>query len=599
MQAAPLKIQNYALIGNGRSAALVGNNGSIDWLCWPRFDSPSIFGSLLDLEKGGFWKISPLQDFSVARNYIEETNVLETHFTSSSGKVVVTDFMTVFSEDEKREAMLPEHELIRMIRCDQGEMEIEINFCPRPDYGRKGLCIKDHGSLGLRVEVGRMLLALHSHLKFKINKEAAVTSLTLKQGEKLGLSLTCSLEAPAVCPPVQEPLFSRKLSKTVTWWQAWAKRATYVGPYREDVIRSALVLKLMGFAPSGAFIAAPTASLPEQVGGSLNWDYRFCWLRDASFTVRALMGLGYKEEAHAFVSWMLHTTRLTLPKLKVVYDVYGNSLPDEWILEHFSGYKGSRPVRIGNASQDQIQLDVYGEVIDGVWHFIKMGGEIDRDTKHMLRRIGDYVCKHWHEKESGIWEEREDLDHYTYSRLLCWVALDRLLKLKEICGLGSERLEKFSKNRDLIKKEIESYAWNEPLQSYTSKLKGKHLDASLLLMLYFEFDSPSSPRMERMYVALSEKLDAAPGLMYRYEKSHHSEGAFLLCSLWKIDFLLRQKRGQEAKQLFSKFLTYANDVRLFAEESEPKTGDALGNFPQAFTHLGIIEVALLFKEKQL
>lgn len=593
------KIQDYAIIGNGRSVALISRNGSIDWLCWPRFDSPSIFANIIDLHRGGSWKISPPLSSSVKRHYIPESNVLETHFNTDSGTVILTDFMTALSEEEKAQELHPEHELIRQLYCSEGEVNVEVLFNPSPYYAKQKAHILDKGHFGLRIEVGQQLITLKTDIKFdSIGAQGALAVIKLKAGDKAYFSLTYSCEGPAVIAPIDGHLILRKLKSTISWWQAWASRTQYQGYYREMVIRSALTLKLLGFAPSGAFIAAATTSLPERLGGDLNWDYRFCWLRDASFTVRALLTLGYTEETEAFINWMLHSTRLTFPKLQVAYDVYGERMDEEINLFHLKGYAHSQPVRIGNASRDQTQLDVYGEVIEGVNYFIQCGGKVDREMQRVLRRIGNYVCKNWQKKDSGIWEERVDLDHYTYSRLMCWVALDKLLKLKEVCHLNKKEIKKFELNRSFIRKEIEDRGWNFEIKAYTSLLNGKKLDASMLLMPYYDFEEAAAPRMQQTFQKIKEKLGAGEGLIYRYEKSINQEGAFLICSFWEVDFMVRSGSIKEARQLFDRVIDLANDVGLFAEEIDPKSGDALGNFPQAFTHLGLINAAIVLMEKQ-
>lgn len=595
------KIQDYGMIGNGRSVALISRHGSIDWLCWPRFDSPSLFAEILDHHIGGSWKIHPKQYSKVERNYIQDTNVLETHFYTESGHLVLTDFMVAISEKEKAKKLHPEHELIRLVHCVKGEMDTEIQFNPRPDYGRLKVSIENHKTLGLRIIMGQELFSLNSEIVFKFHEtKGAVASVTLKAGESLNFSLTHSQEGPAVIPSTADSLVAYKLSKTIQWWQDWAKRSQYQGPYRNTVVRSALVLKMLGYAPSGAFVAAPTTSLPEKLRGNLNWDYRYCWLRDASFTVRSLLGLGYREEAEAFVNWMLHSTRLTLPRLRVAYDVFGERMKKEMELFYFDGYAQSKPVRIGNAASDQFQLDVYGEVIDGVYFFIQSGGELDNDGKKMTRKIGNYVCNNWKRKDSGIWEERVDLENYTHSRLMCWVALDKLIKSKDVLGVKKKEIKAFEENRSLIRKEIEELGWNEKIESYTSVLKGEQVDASLILMPSFEFEQPTSNRMEQTFKRIQERLSLGSGLTYRDERSIHHEGAFLLCSFWKVDFLARGGGSfKEASREFNGILSYANDLGLFSEEINPKDQDFLGNFPQAFTHIGLINAALILKEREL
>ena len=380
MPAEVSKIHDYAIIGNGRSAALISNRGSLDWLCWPRFDSPSIFGALLDRKIGGFWSIQPAQESRVVRQYIENTNVLQTIFTTDSGKLLLTDFMPVTSEEEKARRLWGENEVIRQINCEEGEISVLIDFHPRPVYGLAPASITNARKLGWRMNVGKDLVVLRSEIELTPGKNGGLSSeLRLRRGESFAFSLTYSEEAPAVLPPLGK-LIGEKLKLSIDWWQRWAARARYDGPYRKEVIRSALVLALLSFAPSGALIAAPTTSLPEQIGGDLNWDYRFCWLRDSALAVRALSSLGYDDDAGAFLSWLLHTTRLTRPRLKPAYNVYGNGVPREQTLSHLSGYADSRPVRVGNAASNQLQLDVYGEVMEAVSHFVS--GEKNLDSRH-------------------------------------------------------------------------------------------------------------------------------------------------------------------------------------------------------------------------
>jgi GH15 family glucan-1,4-alpha-glucosidase len=419
----------------------------------------------------------------------------------------------------------------------------------------------------------------------------------LGAGATVWFSLTGSWEGPAVLPALGQPL-EEKLSLTIDWWRRWAARATYSGPYREQVVRSALALKLLIYAPSGAMIAAPTTSLPERIGGDLNWDYRYCWLRDAAFTARALFGLGYREDAEAFISWTLHATRLTRPELRVIYDVFGEGNTEETELPHLRGYAGSSPVRIGNATREQLQLDVYGEVIEAVTYFLQSGGELDRETQKMLRQFGEFVCRHWHEPDNGIWEPRDKREHFTHSRLLCWVALDRLIKMEgRIHGL---QLEKLKHSRELIRRDIEDHGWNAELGGYTQALEGKTWDATALLPALHEFHEASSSRMQQTYQRLQECLGVGPGLIYRYEKSFEGgEGAFAICCFWLAEFLAKGGGSLAAAQRsFSQTMAYANDLGLFAEEIDSKTGDALGNFPQAFTHVGLINAALALLERE-
>jgi GH15 family glucan-1,4-alpha-glucosidase len=595
----PPKIQDYAVIGNGRSAALISREGSVDWLAWPRFDSGSIFAAILDRDLGGAWSISCPARTDVTRRYVADTNVLETRFAGPSGVAVLTDFMAVATEEQKRETLWPEHELIRRAECQSGQVTLEVRFDPRPEYGRSEATIKSARKLGWRMQFGRCLLALRSNVTLAPDSAGGLSAeVHLAAGDSAEFSMTFSNEGPAVLAPLD--LVRRKLKLTIDWWQNWARRGSYEGPYHEDVIRSLLVLKALSYAPSGAIVAAPTTSLPERLGGSLNWDYRFSWLRDAAYTVRALAGLGYSEDAQAFVSWLLHTTRLTRPELRVLYDVYGRTTPAEKELPHLRGYANSAPVRTGNGAQHQLQLDVYGEVLEAVSFFLRKEKELDRETQRMLRQVGDYVCEHWRQADSGIWEPRGELQHYTHSRLLCWVALDRLLQLHERGQLDRLETKKLSSERELIRNEITELGWNPELETYTQIFGGETVDASLFFLALYEFEEASSPRMRKTYQRIREKLVPRPGLVYRNEEGLTSgEGVFVVCSFWEVDFLARGGGNlEEAHAAFCTAAAHANDVGLFAEEIHPATGDALGNFPQAYSHLGLINAAMSLRQRE-
>jgi GH15 family glucan-1,4-alpha-glucosidase len=551
-----------------------------------------VFGALLD-DKAGYWSITPTLPFQTQRQYVEDTNVLQTRFQTETGSLLLTDLMPVASEQEKRSLLLPEHEILRFVECEGGELEVEMVFDPRPDYAQKPTQMRNTGKFGLRVETDYGLLVLRTDMPLDLKDGRAYARAGLHAGDVLHFSLTFAVEYPPVLPPLGQ--WSRDaIARSVTWWRHWTSRLTYDGPGRNAVIRSALVLKLLVYAPSGAVIAAPTTSLPERVGGDLNWDYRYCWLRDASLTVRALFGVGCAEEAESFVSWLLHSTRLTRPELRVLYDVYGNPPKVERVLDHLSGYRSSRPVRINNAAIHQLQLDVYGEVIDAVSHFVQEGGTLDRESQRMLCAFGEYVCRNWQRPDEGIWEPRSGKTHHTHSRVLCWTALDHLLNLYVNGHLRGVPANKFEENRELIRRQVEECAWNPRLESYVSQLDGDTLDASLLLLPWYGFEQASSHRMRRTYAQIQERLGAGEGLLYRYRTGDSQvEGAFVACSFWAAEYLaMGGGTGEEAKEVFQQLLTYGNDVGLLAEEIDPQTKDALGNFPQAFSHVGLINAAL-------
>jgi GH15 family glucan-1,4-alpha-glucosidase len=595
MPAKCAKIQDYGIIGDCRSAALVSREGSIDWLCWPKFDSPAIFCAILDRERGGYWRIGVLNATSIARKYVPDTNVLLTTFHCASGTVTLTDLMPVSSEAFKRTTRLPDQEIVRQIECSAGEAEIEMEFVPRALYGLHPISVHDLGKLGIRAKVGKGVYWLRTNAPLDLSETLAQSRFRIRAGDTFQFSFSYTEEAPAVLNPLGD--FVRAgIERSINFWREWAGRATYEGPYREAVVRSVLALKLLTFAPSGAIIASPTTSLPERIGGSLNWDYRYCWLRDASLTIRGLLGLGYWDEASDFMEWMLHTTWLTQPELQTVYTLYGRPALEERELKHLSGFKNSSPVRIGNLARDQLQLDIYGEVIDAAAQYVFRGGTLDAGMQKALRNFGKYVVKHWSLPDEGIWEPRSGRSKHTHSRLLCWTAMDRLLNLRDH-GWKLTDAHSFSETRQQIEQEIRSLAWNPALQSYTSVLGGDQMDASLLLFAWYGFEKSDNLRMQTTYARIRDQLDAGNGLLYRY-RNDHSEGAFALCSFWEVEFLaLGGGTQQAAENLFHHLLSFQNELGLYAEEIDPANGNALGNFPQAFTHVGVIGAALSIADR--
>lgn len=585
------------MIGDCRSAALVSRDGSIEWLCWPRFDKPSIFAAILDRERGGFWRISPVGSYTAKRQYVSDSNILETQFTTASGRAVLTDLMPGAGNVLHRKEFLPDHEIIRRMICTEGEIEIEIAFHPRADYGLNKVDLRQHGKLGLRCAVGKGVYWLRSSAGLETKDGTAYGRISMRRGETARFSFTYSEEAPSVLRPLNESMDIR-IDNAISGWQKWGRFASYDGKYRDAVLRSALTLKLLTYLPSGAIIAAPTTSLPEKVGSSLNWDYRFCWLRDASLTIRAMIELGYWDEAEDFLEWMLQATRLTQPKLRILYSLYGGQAPAERELHHLTGYRNSGPVRVGNAAKDQLQLDVYGEVIDAASQFAFHGGKLDRDMQGVLISLGNYVADNWNQPDEGIWEPRSGRQNHTHSRLLCWVAMDRLVRLCKEGFLKRAPLARYEENADAIRRQILEHGWNERLQSYVSVLDGDHLDASLLLISWYGFDEAGSERMRGTYRAIRQKLGTSNGLLYRYVRND-PEGTFALCSFWEAEYLaLGGGSLHEAQQLFAHLMKYSNDLGLYAEEIDPESGAALGNFPQAFTHIGMIGAALSILQRE-
>lgn len=592
------RIGDYAIIGDCRSAALVANTGAIEWLCWPRFDSPSIFAAILDRDRGGTWKVSPRATdiLRTQREYIAESNVLRTTFECRTGIVALTDLMPVSSERGKRSVLTPDHEVLRQVECLAGEVDMQIHFEPRLHYGAGSPRLKRVGAVGISFVCGDGVYYLRSSVPLELHSDTATAAWTMRRGDTAQFCFTYGEESPVVIPPLGD--WSRKrIEESTLWWCQWASKAEYDGPYRDVIVRSGLALKLLSYAPSGAIVAAATTSLPEQLGGSLNWDYRYCWLRDASLTIRALLGLGYRAEASSFIEWMLTATRLTQPRLNILYTLFGSESTREQTLPHLSGYRDSRPVRIGNAAQHQLQLDVYGEVLDAIAQYAFHGGTFARSTQRLLVEIGKHVASNWDQPDQGIWEPREHPQAHTHSRVLCWVALDRLISLCKKGHVKDVPLDDFCRERERIARQVHERAWNPALNSYTSTLDGQDLDASLLLMAYYGFESADSDRMRATYAAIRQTLRANDHLIYRY-RSGPDEGAFGICSFWEVDYLaLGGGTVEHAQRLFEDILQYKNDVSLYAEEIDPRNGNALGNFPQAFTHIGLISAALSITER--
>jgi len=593
-------IEDYAVIGDCASAALVGRDGSIDWLCWPRFDSPSIFGSLLDADVGGAFQIQPTGDYSAERRYLENTNVLETTFTTENGVLQVTDLMPVAHREAYKQELWPERELLRRVECVEGRVEVGVVCDPRIEYGQIDPSLDDRGPHGFFYNHGGAVLIVRSEFPLTLSQAQGTLrgQRTLREGNRQFLSLTYDEGNPAVLPLLGEHA-ERRLARTLNYWRNWAGRCEYEGPHRDAVVRSALTLKLMTFSASGAIVAAPTTSLPEAIGGERNWDYRYCWLRDAALTLRALYELGYEEEGQAFFSWLLHATRLTAPKLHVLYDVHGNASIEERTLSHLEGYRQSPPVRVGNGAHDQLQLDTYGELISAAYEFVQREHSLGNWHARLLAELGEEVCDRWQQPDEGIWEVRSGRHHHTFSKAMCWVALERLVALHEE-GYVEVPADRYRTEASTIRAAVEEHGYNETLNSYVATFDGDRLDASLLLLPTYGYKDAAAPRMKSTFARIHEKL-AHNGLLHRYPPDtddgfSSEEGAFGLCSFWDEELFARLGRVEEAREKLAETISYANDLGLFAEEIDTETGAFLGNFPQAFTHVGLINAAITIEK---
>lgn len=595
-------ISDYAIIGNTQTAALISSQGSIDWVCLPHFNSAAMFLRLLDDAKGGYCAIRPNQLTTTTRRYLEATNILETTFETTTGVLVVTDFMPV----ERREDVHPagqdtasEHRIMRLIRCTDGFVECVIEVKPTFSFATEQAEIVSYGD-GAVVFKGRND-ALHVHSQRPlVPKEGYVSTTTrLQKGDVLGLVLTYSKPEEDVAY-LDVDAIQRALDTTRAYWQEWLKACSYQGAYRDVVLRSALTLKLLTFEPTGAIVAAPTTSLPEEIGGIRNWDYRFTWVRDATFALIALMNLDYFGEAHDFLHFFKRTCDCPADQLQILYGIDGGWLQREDILPHLEGYRGSRPVRVGNAAADQKQLDVYGELLDCVYRYTSHGG-FDRYKESFLadmwprvEGIADYVVGHWGDPDRGIWEVRGTDRHFVHSKAMCWVALDRAVKLAATAKVDRD-LAAWQRESEAIFKSLIGQGFDARVGAFVQSYGSTALDASILRLPMLGVIDASDPRMRSTIEQIERRL-VRNGLVYRYLDADDGlaggEGTFAICTFWLIDNYVMCDRLKEAEDLFGHVLSFANDVGLFSEEIDPLTGEQLGNFPQAFTHIALINSAV-------
>lgn len=597
------RISDYGLIGNCRSAALVSKYGAIDWCCIPEFHSPALFSAILDNEKGGSFSICPANDFETEQNYIRRTNVLETTFSNAEGAVRVTDCFVGLEEEDKIVELFPDHEILRVVEGVSGSVKMKVEYCPKIFYGKKAAKLKQFGKLGVHLyyrEIICVLQSTHPQMELNEEKNTVTAEFTINPGETIVFSLSCSTQHPTIIPEIATTALTR-LQKTKDYWTTWAGRCKYNGVFKEEVIRSALVLKLLTHAPSGAIVAAPTTSLPEYIGGVRNWDYRYCWLRDASFTVRALIKLGYHDEAHAYMSWILHATRLTQPKLQVLYNVFGTARLNEKKLGWLGGYKHSKPVRLGNDAHRQFQLDVYGEVLDAIYAYAKIDGGFDIGTKKFIIGLGKTICKNWMNKDDGMWEIRSRSVHHTHSKVMAWVGLDRLIRLCKKYGWTDVPEAEFVHTKQKIEHAIETHGFNEQVGSYVNDFNSDAPGTALLTLSLVGYCDPKSKKMISTVRHVEGHL-CQNGFVYRYlnvdDGLPGNQGAFIVGNFWLIENLAKQGKIDEAIDLFHHTIKFASYNCLLSEEIDPANIEWLGNYPQAFSHIGLINAALSIDEEQ-
>jgi GH15 family glucan-1,4-alpha-glucosidase len=586
---APLR--DYAAIGDGRTVALVARDGSIDWLPVPDLDSGAVFAAVLDRVRGGRFELAPSIPYEVTRRYLAGTNVLETSFSTAEGDVKVTDVMTLPDS-----GLHPVRELQRRVEALSGRVPMRWQFVPRFGYGqsRSRLAQRD-GHPVVSSGDDAVALCLFEAGAPEYNHDGCQGAFVAAEGSPAALVLSFAHQEPLVLPARRD--VDRRFAETCVGWRRWSARRTYSGAWPDAVVRSALVLKLLVFAPSGAVAAAATTSLPEELGGVRNWDYRFSWIRDSAFTIDAFLQLGCPTEARAYFWWLMHATQLTSPELRVLYRLDGGIRTRERPLP-LSGYRDSRPVNVGNAAATQLQLDTYGELMQTAWLYEAAGQAIDADIGARLGRFADHVCAIWHRPDSGIWEVRSEPVHFTQSKMMCAVALDRACELAERHVLPRRHLRRWRDEAAAIRDFVETRCWSESRQSYARYAGGDELDASLLLAVLHHYRQPRDGRLLATIAAIADELTDGP-FVQRYtgeDGVRGSEGAFLACSFWLAEALARGGRVDQAVDLFETLLSLANDVGLYSEEIDPVSGEFLGNMPQGLSHLALINTAAALAE---
>ena len=577
-------IEDYALIGDCHTAALVSKDGSIDWLCWPRFDSPACFAALLGSPDNGRWRIAPAETpVKVTRRYWPQTLILETVFETASGSVALIDFMAVEKDS-----------IVRIVEGRTGSVAMRFDLCMRFEYGSAVPWVTrlNHGS-GIRAIAGPDQVVLQSDVKLRGHAMTTVALFTAEPGQRTRFVMT---HAASHLPLPTPPHADQALDDTDAAWTAWTGRGTYRGTYQNEVQRSLLTLKALSYHPTGGIVAAPTTSLPEQLGGSRNWDYRYCWLRDATFTLLALMHAGYREEAQAWGAWLRRSVAGSPDQLQTLYGLSGERWAQEWEVSWLPGYQGASPVRIGNKASTQLQLDVYGELIDALYQETILGLVRPTASWELQCSLVGHLEKIWTEPDESIWEVRGGAQHFTFSKVMVWVAVDRAIRGAEAFNLTGP-LDRWRLLRTRVHETVCREGFNSQRNSFVQIFGGDSLDASLLLLPLVGFLPPDDPRILGTVEAIGRDL-MVDGLIRRYHTGETQdgltggEGVFLACSFWYVDNLVLQDRHQEAREMFERLLSLANDVGLLAEEYDPVGHRQLGNFPQAFSHLALINSAL-------
>lgn len=586
-------IADYAFIGDCHSTALVGSTGSIDWACMRRFDAGGVFCRLLDADRGGSFDLQAENLVRAHRSYLEDSNVLETVFETSTGRARVLDCFTMHKGGKRQ----PLQQLLRIIEGIEGEVAFQVSITPRFDYGALPPWLSYHKAEDVYSAIGGDdALVIGANCPLTVDREAIRLHgrVTVTAGRRCRYSVVASMAHEISLKRVSDRTLDQRLDRTVQWWRRWVSKGQYHPEYRATLVRSALVLKALTCAPTGAIVAAPTTSLPESIGGERNWDYRFTWIRDATLTLSALFAIGHRDVARSFHRFIVRTTAGRVEDLQIMYSCYGERRLPEQQLSYLQGYRGSRPVRVGNAASRQCQLDVYGELLDS-WHLAtKMGTAISPEDWIFLRALVEAAASKWQSPDQGLWEMRGPPQHFVHSKVMCWVALDRGIALAEREGLPAD-VAGWRRIRDEIRETIELRGVDPDRGCFVQAFDSRELDASLLLLPMVGFDEANSARMRSTTEHIQKELSDDGLLIRRYRPGHPDglsgvEGDFLMVSFWMVQVLAMQGQCQAAKQRFARLLALGNDLQLFAEEYQPGEG-FLGNYPQAFTHVAIIEAA--------
>ncbi len=585
----PPAISDYALIGDCETAALVDKSGSIDWLCWPRFDSDTCFARLVGTRENGYWRLGPRARAKVTRSYLPGTLVLKTRYETSDGVATVTDFMPLRDGETRRS------NLVRIVECEQGSVDMEMILSARFNYGSIMPWHAPAPDGGCRVVAGPHMIVLTATVPLRDESTSLTAGFTLGEGETA--SFVATYEASHLAPPAPvDP--ERALKATCEYWTEWSARSKYDGPWRDAVERSLITIKALTYEPTGGVIAAPTLALPECVGGERNWDYRYCWLRDSTFTLMSLLNAGYRDEAEAWCGWLLRAVAGCATQLRPVYGLSGEPCPPERELDWLPGYRHSRPVRVGNAASDQLQLDVFGSIMDTLYQARHAGVDIDDAGKALQGQLMGHLETVWQQKDEGIWEIREETQHFVHSKVLCWVAFDRAIRSATEHGLPGP-LDRWRRHRDALREEILERGYDAQVGAFTQAYGVPHLDAAALLMPLVGFLPANDPRMISTVKAIERDL-VRDGLVLRYDTEKvkdglpPGEGAFIACTFWLADNLILQGQRDRARKLFEKVLSLRNDVGLLAEQYDISLGMQVGNFPQAFSHFALIDTAFNF-----